>query len=83
MATGFSPVRSHSGYGGGGRRRPKPSEVAAALGRSLPREEWIEELILDLPNPNHPEFRSPGSWERWVRGAFRAHKKIGDAKYRV
>ena len=74
---------SHSGYGGGGRRRPKPSEVAAALGRSLSREEWIEELILDPPNPDHPEFRSPGSWERWVRGAFRAHKKIGDAKYRV
>ena len=74
---------SHSGYGGGGRRRPKPSEVAAALGRSLTREEWIEELIADPPNPNHPEFRSSGSWEKWVRGAFRAYKKIGDAKYRV
>ena len=74
---------SHSGYGGGGRRRPKPAERAAAFGRPFTREEWIEELIADPPNPNHPEFRSPGAWERWVRGAFRAYMKIGDAKYRV
>ena len=74
---------SRSGYGDGGRQRPKPSETAAALGRSLTREEWIEEFIADPPNPAHPEFRNPGAWERWVRGAFRAHKKISDAKYRV
>ena len=74
---------SHSGYGGGGQQRPKPSETAAALGRNLTREEWIEEFIADPPNPAHPEFRNPGAWERWVRGAFRAHKRISDAKYRV
>ena len=47
------------------------------------REEWIEELIADPPNPAHPEFCAPGAWERWVRGAFRACKRIGDAKYKV
>ena len=53
---------SRSGYGGGGRRRPKPSEIAAALGRSLTREDWIEEFIADPPNPAHPSFatRVPG-----------------------
>ena len=73
----------HSGYGGNERLRPKPAQTAAALGRNLTREEWIEELIADAPNPAHPEFRAPGAWERWVRGAFRTYKKIGDAKYRV
>ena len=52
---------SHSGYGGGGRRRPKPSEVAAALGRSLTKEEWIEELIADPPaQPEPPGVSQPG-----------------------
>ena len=74
---------SHSGYGRNGRQRAKPAQTAAALGRNLTREGWIEELIADPPNPAHPEFRTPGAWERWVRGAFRAHKRIGDAKYKV
>ena len=58
------------GYGGADRARPKPAHTAAALERNLTREEWIEELIADPPNPAHPEFRAPGSWERWVRGVF-------------
>ena len=74
---------SHSGYGGGGRRRPKPGERAAALGRPLNREEWIEELIADPPNPKCREFRSLGAWEKWVRGVFRFYQKIGDAKFKV
>ena len=68
---------------GNGWQRPKPAQLAMALGRNLTREEWIEELTADPPNPAHPEFRTPGAWERWVRGAFRAHKKTGDAKYSV
>ena len=74
---------SHSAYGAGGRRRPKPAERAAAFGRPLNREEWIEELVADPPNPGHPEFRNPGAWERWVRGAFISNQKIGDAKFKV
>ena len=60
----------YGGYGGADRPRPKPAHTAAALEHHLTREQWIEELIADPPNPAHPEFRAPGSWERWVRGAF-------------
>ena len=51
----------HSGYGGGGRQRPKPAQTAAAFGRNFAREEWIEELIADPPHPTHPEFRVPAA----------------------
>ena len=71
------------GYGGADRLRPKPAHTAAALERHLTREEWIEELIADPPNPAHPEFRAPGSWGRWVRCIFFTYRKTGDAKYRV
>ena len=76
-------MQGYGGYGGADRLRPKPAHTAAALGRHLTREEWIEELIADPPNPAHPEFRAPGSWQRWVRGAFITYKKTGEAKFRV
>ena len=68
------------GYGGADCPCPKPAHTAAALERNLTREEWIEELIADSLNPAHPEFRAPGSWERWVRGVFLTYRKTGDAK---
>ena len=70
-------------YGGAGRPRQKPAHTAAALQRNLTKEEWIEELIADHPNPAHPQFRAPESWERWVRGVFLTYRKLGDAEFRV
>ena len=78
-----SRAGGYGGYGGADRLRPKPAQTAAALGRHLTREEWIQELIADPPNPAHPEFRAPGAWERWVRGAFITYGETGKAKYRV
>ena len=62
--------RSSAGYGGADRSRLKPADMAAVLKRNLTKEVWIEEPIADHLNPAHPEFRAPGSWERWARGVF-------------
>ena len=74
------------GYGGyGGADRQIPEDCPHRCGARAPSYQGGVDrgAYADPPNPAHPEFRGPASWQRWVRGAFVTYRKTGDAKYRV